>query len=77
MSKRSLAAKARKYGQTQDEVLNTITDLVGLASQGWNLAYGPEKSGQMVCELLAMLAARYAITSLQPLPVAKDLYQMT
>ena len=76
MTKRSLSSKIKKHGQTSDEVLNTVTDLIGLAAKGWEIAHGAEESGRMVATLLAQLTARYAITSLLPEVVVKDIHQM-
>jgi hypothetical protein len=76
VTKRSLSSKIKKHGQTSDEVLNTLTDLIGLAAKGWDIAHGPEESGRMVATLIAQFAARYAITSLMPTAVIKDIHQM-
>ena len=60
-----------------DEVLNAITDLIGLASKSWEIAHGGEKAGHMVASLICQLSARYAITSMQPTRVITDMHQMT
>ena len=76
MTKRSLRSKLRTHGQSVDEVLNTITDLIGLASKGWEVAHGPARSGEMVAQTLAQLVARFCITTQIPSEVVKEMDQM-